>query len=132
VSGDQYSFSSEAHTGVRTILVVEDDEDLGEFLVQAIRQETPHQVLHVTDGFKALKAVRSLRPDLLLLDYRLPGMNGIELYDRLHLLDESTDIPAIMLSTNFPIHEAQKRQMMCLKKPIDLDTLLHALEKLLA
>jgi len=51
---------------VRSILVVEDDSDIGLFLVQAISQETPHQAMLVTDGFQALKAITNLKPDLFI------------------------------------------------------------------
>ena len=69
---------------VKTILVVEDDVGIGSFLTQAISQETPHQAMLVTDGFQALNAIRSIKPGLFILDYQLPRMNGIELYDKLH------------------------------------------------
>ena len=45
---------------VKTILVVEDDTDIGSFLVQAISQETPHHAMLVTDGFQALKALSNI------------------------------------------------------------------------
>ncbi|MFL5691097.1 MAG: response regulator, partial [Ktedonobacteraceae bacterium] len=64
---------------VKTVLVVEDDTGIGNFLVQAILQETPYQAMLVADGFQAIKAVTNIRPSLFILDYQLPRMNGIEL-----------------------------------------------------
>ena len=40
---------------VKTIVVVEDDRDIGEFFVEALKQEMPYQVVLATDGFQALK-----------------------------------------------------------------------------
>src|SRR5438270_6391412 len=93
---------SDDETTVKTVLVVEDDTGIGSFLVQAISQETPHHAMLVTDGLQAIKAVSNIKPSLLILDYQLPHMNGIELYDRLHTTKGLEDIPAIMISARLP------------------------------
>ena len=53
----------------KVILIVEDDEDVGEFLVAAIQQETPFHPILVRDGFAAFKTVHDMKPDLFILDY---------------------------------------------------------------
>jgi len=116
---------------VRSILVVEDDSDIGLFLVQAILQETPHQALLVTDGFQALKAITNIKPDLFILDYWLPSMNGIDLYDRLHAIEGLEHIPTIMISAQLPKRELQKRAIHSLNKPLELDEFLRLVEHLL-
>src|SRR5260221_12519499 len=73
----------EAQEATKTILVVEDNLAIASFLVAAIEQETPYRAIMATDSNAALELVGHFIPNLLLLDYRLPGMNGIELYDRL-------------------------------------------------
>src|SRR5207248_10779830 len=80
-----------------TILVVEDDADIGDFLRQTIDKETPYQTIVVPDGFGALERAQQLQPCLLLLDYRLPGINGLEVYDRLQEREEMRGVPAIMM-----------------------------------
>jgi CheY-like chemotaxis protein len=44
---------------------------------------SPYQVLHVSDGFAALKMVQTLISQLILLDYLLPDMDSLECLDRL-------------------------------------------------
>jgi len=117
---------------VKSILVVEDDSDIGLFLVQAISQETPHQALLVTDGFQALKAIASIKPNLFILDYWLPSMNGIDLYDRLHATRGLEDVPTIMISAQLPRRELHKRNIHSLNKPLELDEFLRLVERLLA
>jgi len=117
---------------VKSILVVEDDSDIGLFLVQAISQETPHQALLVTDGFQALKAIASIKPNLFILDYWLPSMNGIELYDRLHATDGLQEVPTIMISAQLPRRELIKRNIHSLNKPLELDEFLRLVERLLS
>jgi CheY-like chemotaxis protein len=58
-----------------TILVVEDDKVLRESLGEALRDHG-WKVVTATDGTEALAAVRERRPDLVLLDLMMPGMNG--------------------------------------------------------
>ncbi|TMB82652.1 MAG: response regulator, partial [Chloroflexi bacterium] len=96
MSNDQDPASQEDHTPVKTILVVEDDTAIGSFLVEAIKQEAPHQALLATDGYQALKMVHDLKPNLFLIDYGLPRMNGLELYDQLHATKELEDVPALI------------------------------------
>jgi CheY-like chemotaxis protein len=75
--------------------------------------------------------VRENKPDLLLLDYQLPGMDGLELYDRLQASTEAADIPTIMMSADLPLREARERKITCLTKPFALDDLLHTIEQFL-
>lgn len=114
----------------RTILVVEDDAFIGELLTLAIAQETPFKALLVPDGFEALQLVHEHKPSLFILDYHLPDINGIALYDRLHALEELASTPAVLISANLPQRELAKRQLTGLRKPFDLDQLLENIERL--
>ena len=123
--------STEIH--IQTILLVEDDADIGEFIAQALNDETPYTILHVVDGTRAREVVNSVKPDLFILDYQLPGMNGIELHDRLHEIKGFEKIPTLIISANVPSRkEMQQRQIAFLKKPFDLNDLFKSIEKLLA
>src|SRR5712692_4698401 len=99
-------------TAIKTILVVEDDVGIGSFLAQAISQETHHQALLVTVGFQALKTVMDIKPSLFILDYQLPRMNGIELYDKLHTIEGLDAVPAILISARLPKQEIDKRHIV--------------------
>ncbi len=117
---------------VKLILLVEDDTDIIEVLVQIISYETPYDVAVVSDGIKALKVVKGIKPHLFILDYMLPGMNGLELYDQLRSIEEIADVHTIILSAILPIYEVEKRKIVDIGKPFDLDTLLNTIDKLLA
>ena len=131
MTDDQASTLEEEPTTTKTILIVEDDSDIGEFLVQVLLQETSYHSLLACDGFQALKLVREHKPDLLLHDYQLPCMDGLELYDRLQASTEAADIPTIMMSANLPLREARERKITCLTKPFALDDLLYTIEQYL-
>jgi len=123
--------SKEKDASVKTVLVVEDDTGIGTFLVQAILQETHHQALLVSDGFQAMKTVTNIKPSLFILDYQLPRMNGLELYDNLHAIKGLEHIPALIISARLPKHEIEKRKLASLSKPLELDDFLQTIEKLL-
>ncbi len=118
-------------TSVKTVLIVEDDVNIGEVLVQAITQETTFLALLVSDGFEALDVVKGVKPNLFILDYQLPRMDGLALYDRLHAIEELKHIPALMISARLPQKELTKRKIVGMNKPIDLDEFLQTIEDLI-
>jgi DNA-binding response OmpR family regulator len=114
-----------------TILVVEDDESTGEVLTLAISQETPYRPLLVRNGHDALHAFQQHKLHLLILDYILPDITGIELYDRMYAIDESKTIPTILMSAMHPNEEIAPRSIVLMEKPFELDTLLKAINNLM-
>ena len=128
---DQEQQSGKDHASVKTILVVEDDTDIGMLIDAVISAETSYQTLWVTDGLQALKVVQDIKPDMFLLDYFLPLMDGIELYDRLHALKELETIPTVMMSARLPTKEIEKRKILGLRKPFELQELLDMIEGLI-
>jgi CheY-like chemotaxis protein len=117
---------------VKTVLIVEDDQGIGTFILHAILDETSHQAILVSDGRQAIETVKTVKPNLLVLDYHLPRMNGIELFDHLHANKELEHIPAILMSARLPKDEARKRKITCLEKPFELDKLLKTIDDLIA
>src|ERR687891_2700800 len=76
------------------ILVVDDDPALAEMLTIVLRGEG-FETAVVSDGTKAMPALRELKPDLVLLDLMLPGMNGIDVCKAIRT--ESV-VPIVMLT----------------------------------
>jgi CheY-like chemotaxis protein len=114
-----------------TILVVEDDESTGEVLTLAISQETPYRPLLARSGHDALHACQQNKLNLLILDYLLPDITGIELYDRILTINESRVIPTILMSATNPSEEIAPREILLIEKPFELDMLLEAINTLL-
>ncbi|MFL5654389.1 MAG: response regulator [Ktedonobacteraceae bacterium] len=119
-------------TVVKTVFIVEDDEAIGELLVQAIEQETSYQAVLASDGFQALKMLRTVKPDLLILDYGLPDMNGLEFYDTIHAVKALKHLPVLIVSAETARiqKEIKARQLSQLQKPFELANLLQAIERL--
>lgn len=116
---------------LHTVMIVEDDVHIGAFLVEAITQETPYHALLVANGAEALKVVKNLKPSLLILDYHLPGINGLDLFDQMHAMPELKQIPAIMMSARLPRRELEQRTIVGINKPFELDDFLRTVKSLL-
>ena len=115
-----------------TILIVEDNADIGGFLQQMIEEETPYNTALIPNSQQALEKAPQVHPCLLLLDYRLPGLNGIELYDRLQQKEETSGVPAIMMSATLPAAELQRRGIHQLRKPMDIGGVIRMITHALA
>ena len=84
---------TEKEKGVKTILVVDDEESI-RFLYREELEDEGYRVITASDGEEALRKLRKEAPDLVTLDIRMPGMDGIEV---LHLIREmDKEIPVIM------------------------------------
>lgn len=114
------------------ILIVEDDPAIGDFLRQIIEEDTPYNTIVVNDGQQALEKAQHIHPCLLMLDYRLPGMNGLEVYDCLKTMKEIKDVPAIMMSATLPTEELQRRGIYQMRKPMDLGNVIRMITHALA
>ena len=124
-----------AGTRGKTILVVEDDADTREVMRLLIATIPGYRYSLVPDAAQAIEFAQRIKPDLLIVDYRLPaGMNGLELYDQLHATPGLEAIPAILmtasrLETLRP--EIEQRRLTALEKPFDLDAFSLTVQRML-
>ncbi len=80
-----------------TILVVEDEPAIQE-LISATLQHAGHRVMRAYSAEEAVPLVNGTLPDVVLLDWMLPGMNGIQFARRLRGEDRTRELPIIMLT----------------------------------
>jgi DNA-binding response OmpR family regulator len=81
----------------KTILIVEDDKFLRELITQKLVKEG-YDTLMAIDGEEGIKKVREGKPDLVLLDLILPGIDGFEVLSRMKEDENLAKIPVIILS----------------------------------
>lgn len=91
--------------GTNHILVVDDEEDVRDLLRKFLTRRG-YEVATVGDGEAAIEAIRETPPDIVLLDIRLPKIDGISVLQRLR--EESEDIAIITMSGNADEDTARK------------------------
>ena len=91
MSAAKYGSSRQAFT-----VLIADDGLLERNMVKAIFQQQGHRVVLAADGMEALLAITSERPDVVVLDYMMPGMSGLEVVRSLHTRQPETRV--VMLS----------------------------------
>ena len=109
------------------ILVVEDDT-ITLILLTDLLTQTGYSVQTASDGKDALHSVQTKRPELILLDYNMPGMNGIEACRHLKKDSDTKDIPVIFLSgleeTYLKVKALEAGAIDYITKPIEFSELL--------
>ncbi|HXH51653.1 MAG TPA: response regulator [Terriglobia bacterium] len=85
------------------ILVVDDNPTILKLLGQSL--EKCGEVTMATQGADALQKAAETRPDLIISDYSMPGMNGLELFESLRRQDETSQIPFVFLASQKEIDE---------------------------
>jgi CheY-like chemotaxis protein len=80
-----------------TILLVDDEPELLELYTEVLEQ-MDHRVITAHNGSEALELAHSRRPDLVVTDWQMPRMDGVELCERLVQDEELHDVPVIMHS----------------------------------
>ncbi len=117
------------------ILVAEDDADNRRIVVKVLTVEG-HETLEAADGRTTVELARRERPDLILMDLAMPGMDGWEAARRLKADPETADIPIIAL-TAFAMRgdEERAREAGCdayLSKPCRPQTIRDVVRQFLA
>ena len=79
------------------ILVVDDDESI-RGLVRDVLEVEGHEVDVAADGFAALRRLTVFRPDAVVLDVMMPGMDGYAVLSRIRSSEVDNDVPVIMLT----------------------------------
>jgi excisionase family DNA binding protein len=95
------------------ILIVDDDEALAAALKEALEQVIPEAVVATaTDGYEALVQVGSFRPDVLVLDLRMPRLDGFEVCRRLKARKETAGI-RVLAMTAYPEGQVREQALAC-------------------
>ena len=106
------------------VLVVDDEQDIRETLKDILEKEG-YSVEMAGSGTEAISKIDSIKPDLILMDVRMPGMNGVDLLKKLREINE--DVPVAMITAYEDVALAEEALKLgaydYIKKPFDLDYL---------
>ncbi|MDN5666270.1 MAG: LytTR family DNA-binding domain-containing protein [Psychrobacter sp.] len=111
-------------------IVVCDDEPLARERLARIVQESGHQVVaQATTGAEAIVAVKTQQPDIILLDIRMPEMDGVRCAQALNELEHPPAIIFVTAYDHYAIAALKANAIGYLLKPANKDELLEALNK---
>jgi DNA-binding response OmpR family regulator len=119
---------------LKRVVVAEDDPDVAELLRIALTEGLDVEIDVVANGALVMDSITARRPDLVLLDVELPGLNGLDVFDLLRSDPHWQGVPVLFLTAvpelaataNAPtgVHEI-------LAKPFDIDDLIARAARLL-
>jgi len=116
-----------------TVLIVDDEKNYP-LILSAVLEEEGYESLTANSGGEALEILKSADVDLVLTDMKMPGMDGIELLEKIKLDD--ADLPVIMMTAHGTVDKAveamQKGAYSYILKPFDNDRLVIYVEKAVA
>jgi CheY-like chemotaxis protein len=111
------------------VLAVDDEPDSLGFLEALLAED--FDFVNAMSGAQALERVRARKPDLVLTDFMMPGMNGLELCALLREQPETQDIPIIIVSAYESRHSSGGLYDQWLAKPVDAEALLESVRRMM-
>jgi len=119
------------------VLVVDDENSVTAWLAEEIKARHPDlEILEANDGYSAGEIVALSRPNVVILDLRMPGIDGFEVCRRIKSKEETKEISVIAI-TAYPSGEVQRRireagATAYFTKPLDIEAVLAEVESALA
>ncbi|MEC2186746.1 sporulation initiation phosphotransferase Spo0F [Bacillus velezensis] len=114
------------------ILIVDDQYGIRILLNEVFHKEG-YQTFQTANGIQALDIVTKERPDLVLLDMKIPGMDGIEILKRMKMIDESIRVIIMTAYGELDMIKESKElgALTHFAKPFDIDEIRDAVKKYL-
>jgi len=120
----------------KKILIIDDEEDFCYFIKSNLQFVSNNEVIIATSGKEGIRAVRREKPDLILLDIIMPGIDGIEVLKRLKGNNKTIHIPVIMLTAKsedeIKLKAANSYSHDYIVKPVEIEVLKSKIDKVLS
>jgi len=118
----------------KRVLIVDDEIHIVHVVAIKLRNND-YEVISADNGAEAFELACSEKPDIIVTDFQMPVMTGLELVEKVRQCDQTKDIPVILLTArNFAIEEQQEEDLQisqCLSKPFSPKELLENIEDIL-
>lgn len=103
----------------KLLLLVDDDDDIREVAATALELVNGFRVVTASGGLQAVQQARDHRPDAIVLDVMMPGMDGLQTVERLRAEASTADIPVILLTARVDGEKPEATVAGILSKPFD-------------
>jgi CheY-like chemotaxis protein len=119
---------------VRKVLVVDDEVHIVHVVAIKLRNNG-YEPITAGNGQEAYELACREHPDIIIADYMMPVMSGLELLEKLRSNEQTKDIPFVLLTArNFAIEDIKQQQLQisqCITKPFSPKELLRTIEDIL-
>lgn len=115
---------------MKKILIFDDNESIVDVLT-LILEDAGYEVISATEGKEALRITRTEKPDLILLDILMSGMDGKEFKQHLKKIEGVSETPIIVISANAKTEEISKEigAATYIYKPFEIDEVLNKISE---
>ncbi len=93
---------------LKKVLYVEDDEDIAELTQVVLEEVGGFEVVHCSNGKKAIEVLASFKPQLTLIDVMMPEMDGPTTMQAMRKIAEGKDMPIIFLTAKAQTHQQKQ------------------------
>jgi two-component system phosphate regulon response regulator PhoB len=116
---------------LKKVLVVDDEVHIVHVVAIKLRNNG-YEAIVAGNGAEAYELATREKPDIIIADYMMPVMSGLELIEKLRATEKTKDIPIILLTArNFAINDEKQQQLrisQCITKPFSPKELLRIIE----
>ncbi|RJR33953.1 MAG: response regulator [Desulfobacteraceae bacterium] len=133
----QMSRTSRENGLARKVLIIDDEENHCRLLKKALERKGGFEVISATTGKEGIELARSKKPEIIVMDLVMPGMDGTEVAETLEGDSETSTIPIIFVTGMLTRDEANEQNAASsrgyfMAKPILIDELVHKMKSILS
>ncbi|MDD5347947.1 MAG: response regulator [Candidatus Omnitrophica bacterium] len=112
----------------KTVMVIDDEPDFCFFLKQNLEAAGDFGVVTISDAVRAVSQIRSVKPDIVLLDVMMPGVSGPDIAQELKNDVQTKNIPVVFLTAIVEEEQVKQKQNLIggwlyISKPVKIDEL---------
>ena len=117
--------------GEKTLILVVDDQFGDRETLKTILEDKGYRVATATDGTEAIRLVKERHYDIIFLDIKLPGMDGVETFERVKKIDPKA---VVIMMTGYTEEDLVNRAISggaytCIYKPFDMEKVIELVDK---
>jgi len=119
----------------KRVLIIDDEEEFGSLIKTGLETRSDFEVFIATTGKEGYEIARVVKPDIILLDITMPGMDGFQVLEKLKNDKNTVAVPVIMLTAREDVEYKRKASQLFneayLTKPVEFAVLKSTIEDVL-
>ena len=101
-------FTPDRHNDKKRVLIVDDDQSMVDAIQRFLKREKAYDLEVAYDGFEAGQKFSDFKPDMVILDIKMPGLDGYQLCSRIRSNQQNKDVKILLISGNIGSNEIRQ------------------------